>query len=206
MDLKGMVMAGALATTLTTSLVAAQTATSDASARQYVRTSSGVVHGRNTGNVVEFLGVPFAAPPIGDLRWRAPQPAAHWEGVREATIPSNGCVRPAKNSDGYQGNEDCLYLNVYRPANTRPSQARLPVMVFVHGGSNLKQAASDYDPVAFVEQTGVVLVTTDYRLNVFGFLALPSLDTEAGDTSSGNFGLQDQQAALKWVLANIAHF
>jgi para-nitrobenzyl esterase len=80
------------------------------------------------------------------------------------------------------------------------------VLVFVHGGSNLKQSASDYDPVAFVEQTGVVLVTTDYRLNVFGFLALPSLDAEAGDTSSGNFGLQDQQAALRWVLKNITHF
>jgi para-nitrobenzyl esterase len=207
MDVKGMVIAGALATTLTTSLVAAQNTNgaSDAPAREYVRTTSGVIHGRSTGKVVEFLGVPFAAPPVGDLRWRAPQPVVYWQGVRETTVPSSGCVRPAKSADGYMGSEDCLYLNVYRPAHATPGQ-RLPVMVFVHGGSNLKQAASDYDPAAFVEQTGVLLVTTDYRLNVFGFLALPSLDTEAGDTSSGNFGLQDQQAALRWVLANIARF
>jgi para-nitrobenzyl esterase len=192
---------------MATGIVAAQSA-SDAgasTAREYVKTVSGVVHGRNSGTVIEYLGVPFAAPPIGELRWRAPQPAAHWDGVREATSTSSGCIRPAHNADGYTGNEDCLYLNVYRPAHATPGQ-RLPVLVFVHGGSNLKQSASDYDPVAFVEQTGVVLVTTDYRLNVFGFLALPSLDTEAGDTSSGNFGLQDQQAALKWVLRNIARF
>jgi len=174
-------------------------------ANDYVRIESGVIHGHDTGAVVTFLGVPFAAPPSGELRWRAPQPVAHWNGVREATTPASGCVRPAQDTDGYVGSEDCLYINIYRPAHTPPGQ-RLPVLVFIHGGSNLKESANDYDPVALVEQMGIIVVTTEYRLNVFGFLALPSLDVEAEDSSSGNFGLQDQQAALRWVQRNIAQF
>jgi para-nitrobenzyl esterase len=175
---------------------------------EYVWTEQGVVHGRPSGAVTEFLGLPFAAPPVGDLRWKAPAPAAHWSGVRDGTAPGNICVQPTVDASGNStigGSEDCLYLNVYRPAVVQAGQL-LPVMLFVHGGSNLKQAATNYDPSAIVETTGVIVVTTNYRLNVFGFLALPSLDAEAGDTSSGNFGLLDQQAAMRWIHSNILRF
>ena len=214
MNAKKSGMAGALATTMAATFVATSSAavasssaadSSTALDSEYVRIDSGLIHGRAAGSVDEFLGVPFATPPTGELRWRAPTPLAPWSGVRDATVPASGCVRPASNAAGYIGSEDCLYLNVYRPAHTPPG-LRLPVMLFIHGGSNLKQSANDYDPVALVEKAGIILVTTEYRLNVFGFLALPSLDTEAGDSSSGNFGLQDQQAAMSWVRKNIGHF
>jgi len=206
MNVKRMMTAGALAATMATTLVAhGADSTSTPTGREYVRVDRGVLHGRSAGTVDEFLGVPFATPPVGDLRWRAPAPVAQWSGVRDATVPASGCFRSANNTNGYEGSEDCLYLNVYRPSHAPPGQ-RLPVMLFVHGGSNLKGSANDYDPVAMVEKAGIIVVTSEYRLNVFGFLALPSLDVEAADPSSGNFGLQDQQAALTWVRKNIAHF
>ncbi|MDB6105862.1 MAG: Carboxylesterase type, partial [Gammaproteobacteria bacterium] len=115
---------------------------------EYVWIEQGVVHGRPSGAVTQFLGLPIAAPPEGDLRWRAPAPAAHWSGVRDGTIPGNICVQPTVDASGNStigGSEDCLYLNVYRPAVVQAGQL-LPVMLFVHGGSNLRQAATNYDP------------------------------------------------------------
>jgi para-nitrobenzyl esterase len=120
---------------------------------------------------------------------------------------ANECVQlqHAKGGQVVVGDEDCLYLNVYRPAESRSRQL-LPVLVFVHGGLNHRDSGNDYDPSSMVAQTGIIVVTLDYRLNVFGFLALPSLDTEAGGPSSGNFGLLDQQAAMRWVHDNILGF
>jgi para-nitrobenzyl esterase len=174
---------------------------------EFVRSEAGFISGQSDGQIDKFLGVPYAAPPTGDLRWKAPQPAPGWSGIRDATALANECTQ-LQNSKGGQvvaGSEDCLYLNVYRPANTRRSQL-LPVLVFVHGGLNHRDSGKDYDPTKMVSKTGIIVVTVDYRLNVFGFLALPSLDSEAGNSSSGNYGLLDQQAALRWVHQNILGF
>ena len=175
--------------------------------REIALTQQGAVRGRTIGAVTGFLGLPFAAPPVGDLRWKAPASPARWNGVRDATLPAGLCVQPGTDANAQRvivGSEDCLYLNVYRPS--RAATGLLPVMIFVHGGSNIRQDASSYDPSALVEQNGIIVVTVNYRLNVFGFLALPSLDAEAGDTSSGNYGLLDQQAAMRWVRSNILRF
>jgi len=174
---------------------------------EFVRTEAGFIRGQTDGQVDRFLGLPYAAPPIGGLRWKAPMPSPGWSGIRDATALGNECMQ-LKNAKGGQvvvGSEDCLYLNVYRPANARPKQL-IPVLVFIHGGLNHRDSGNDYDPSEMVAKTGVIVVTTNYRLNVFGFLALPSLDSEMGDPSSGNFGLLDQQAAMRWVHENILGF
>lgn len=175
--------------------------------REFVWTDLGFIRGQTDGVVDQFLGVPYAAPPIGDLRWKAPADAPRWTGVLDATKFGSPCVQagPAIGGQAIVGSEDCLYLNVYRPAAARPRDL-LPVLMFIHGGSNQKGAGSDYDPSQMVAKTGIIVVTINYRLNVFGFLAHPSLDAEAGEPSSGNFGLLDQQAAMRWVRANILGF
>ena len=164
-----------------------------------VRTENGTMRGISDGKVDQFLGIPYAAPPVGDLRWKAPAAAPSWSGVRDAVRASSQCVQ----SGG--GDEDCLYLNVYRPFGTTRGQ-KLPVLIFIHGGGNQQGSGDLYDPSNLVAQTGTIVVTINYRLNVFGFLALPSLDAEAGEPSSGNFGLMDQQAAMRWVQINIHAF
>lgn len=174
---------------------------------EFVRSEVGFIRGQTDGQVDRFLGVPYAAPPIGNLRWKAPAPPPGWSGIRDAAALGNECTQ-LQNTKGGQvvaGSEDCLYLNVYRPANTRSRQL-LPVFVFVHGGLNHRNSGNDYDPTEMVAETGIIVVTINYRLNVFGFLALPSLDTEADNPSSGNYGLLDQQAALRWVHENILGF
>jgi para-nitrobenzyl esterase len=165
-----------------------------------VHTTQGRVVGFSDGKVDRFLGIPYAAPPVGDLRWKAPSAAPQWDGVRDAIQPGSQCVQPNGN-----GNEDCLYLNIYRPAGTEHRDS-LPVIFFIHGGGNQQGSGNDYDPSEWVTNTGIIVVTINYRLNVFGFLALPALDTEAGERSSGNYGLMDQQAAMHWVSANIRAF
>jgi para-nitrobenzyl esterase len=149
--------------------------------------------------VDRFLGIPYAAPPVGDLRWKAPIEAPPWHGVRDAIQQGSECIQPSG------GSEDCLYLNIYRPARTKRSES-LPVILFIHGGSNQVGSGNQYDPSDWVAGSGIIVVTINYRLNAFGFLALPSLDTEAGEPSSGNYGLMDQQAALRWIDANILAF
>lgn len=172
-------------------------------ATDYVRTDRGVVRGQTVGAVDQFLGIPYAAAPVGDLRWRAPQPAARWHGVREATTLGNACLQFTDTVT--PTSEDCLYLNLYRPQKTRPGQSR-PVLFWIHGGSNKNGSGNEYDPSEMVEKTGIIVVTINYRLNVFGFLSHPSLDAESDDGSSGNYGLLDQQAALRWVRDNIRAF
>ena len=165
-----------------------------------VFTTQGLLLGLSDGRVDQFLGIPYAAPPVGDLRWKPPIEAPRWHAIRDAVQPASECMQPSG------GSEDCLYLNIYRPAGAKPAAASFPVIVFIHGGSNQQGTGNDYNPSDWVANTGILVVTINYRLNVFGFLALPSLDAEAGEPSSGNYGLMDQQAALRWVSANIRAF
>lgn len=160
-----------------------------------------------------YKGIPFAAPPVGDLRWKPPQPAASWDGVRECT--EFGSVAPQTSQpfmESYPGwamgaeqNEDCLYLNVWTPEGA--SDAPLPVMVWIHGGGYTIGSGSQglYDGRYLVQQ-GVILVTTNYRLGALGFLAHEALNDESENGTSGNYGILDQIAALEWVQRNIAAF
>lgn len=166
------------------------------------------VHDAKTG-LDEFKGVPYAAPPVGKLRWKPPQPVAHWKGVRTADHFGPRCMqRPIYGdmvfrSDGM--NENCLYLNVWTP--DRQSGKKLPVLVYFYGGGFMAGDGSEprYDG-ASLAQKGIVTVTVNYRLGVFGFLALPALASESPHHATGNYGLLDQAAALRWVHRNIAAF
>jgi para-nitrobenzyl esterase len=150
-----------------------------------------------------FKGIPFAQPPAGELRWREPQPLKPWTGLRTATEFGAPCVQPG--AEGANSKEDCLYLNVWTPE--WPAKARKPVMVWIHGGGNFAGAASNptYDGESLARH-GVVLVSASYRLGVFGFFAHPELTKESPHHVSGNYGLLDQIAALRWVHDNIAAF
>jgi para-nitrobenzyl esterase len=163
------------------------------------RTETGMVQGSASGAVRVFDGIPYAAPPVGALRWQAPRPAASWPGVRDATRPGNRCAQNPSPVAGTAGStsEDCLYLNVTTPVSTRRA---LPVLVYLHGGGLTGGAGSDLEPRGLATREQVVVVTLNYRLGVFGFFGAPGL------TGSGTFGLQDQQAALAWVRRNIAGF
>jgi para-nitrobenzyl esterase len=169
-----------------------------------VHTDKGDVSGVTVGQVESFKGVPFAAPPVGDLRWRPPQPAASWSGVRNGGAYGPICEQSQRASFGAPMSEDCLTLNVWRPAGAHAGQ-RLPVMVWIYGGAFVIGAGSTpfYDGAHFAEQ-GVILVTFNYRLGRFGFFAHPALDHGPGPIA--NYGLMDQIAALAWVKRNIAAF
>jgi para-nitrobenzyl esterase len=170
-----------------------------------IRTQAGHVLGnqRDINDVLAFKGIPYAAPPLGPLRWRAPQPPAPWTGVRDASTFGAGCLSALEN-DPRPGprSEDCLYLSVWTAA--KQADEKRPVMVWIHGGGfqfgSSANPATDGGPLA---AKGVVVVSFNYRLGILGFLAHPDLDLEA---PSGNYGLQDQLAALRWVKANIADF
>ena len=154
----------------------------------------------------EFRAIPFAQPPVGDLRWQPPQPVVPWSGVRDATQPAPTCLQLYYGWNGNEaesGSEDCLYVEMQSPPH-KPTD-RLPVMVWIHGGSNWAGGGRDIAESP-ITRHGVVLVTVQYRLNVFGFVSLPALTAESPQHASGNYGLMDQIAALKWVMANIANF
>jgi para-nitrobenzyl esterase len=174
-----------------------------------VKTASGLVKGTTTadGKTRIFKGIPYAAPPVGDLRWDAPRPAPSWEGTRDASQFGLRCLQGAVFSDisFTDISEDCLNLNIWTPAAT--ADARLPVMVWIHGGGFQAGAGAEprHDGEAFARK-GIVLVTFNYRLGVFGFLAHPDLTRESGRNASGNYGLLEQVAALRWVQENIAAF
>jgi len=172
-----------------------------------VRTDAGAVEGAtNADGVRAFLGIPYAAPPVGALRWQAPQAVAPWTGVKQATAFGARCMQgPIFNDMIFrdQLSEDCLYLNVWAPAGA----AKLPVMVWIYGGGF--QAGSASEPRqdgSKLATRGVIVVSMNYRLGVFGFLAHPDLTKEASSHASGNYGLLDQIAALQWVKKNIAAF
>jgi para-nitrobenzyl esterase len=169
---------------------------------------TGVLQGMRsgaTGREWAFLGIPYASPPLGDLRWRAPQPPAAWLGTRAATHYGSACPQlPAAWLAYPAWNEDCLYLNVWTPQISE--QARLPVIVYFHGGSN-QAGYSQLTPLGpALAPLGVIVVTANYRLGPMGFLALPALTAESAHHASGNYGLLDQIAALRWVRENIARF
>lgn len=173
-----------------------------------VTTSSGVVAGVQSGFTIAFKGLPYAAPPVGSLRWHSPQPPQSWPGTRQADKFAPPCAQApsaGRTEVSALSREDCLYLNVWMPQ--APSSALLPVMVWIHGGGfqNGMGTSPTYDGAALAAK-GVIVVTINYRLGVFGFLAHPDLTAEAEHRSSGNFGLEDQIAALRWVSANISAF
>jgi carboxylesterase type B len=170
--------------------------------RPVVGTDAGAVRGA-AGPVESFLGIPYAAPPTGALRWQPPQPAVGWSGTREAAAFGSRCPALAGPNGPRSESEDCLFVNVQRPAGARPGD-RLPVYVFIHGGALVSGGGDQMDMDQFVSRTGVVAVTFNYRLGVFGFLRHPALTAATGE--SGNFGFLDQQAALRWVQRNIAAF
>jgi para-nitrobenzyl esterase len=169
-----------------------------------VPTQYGQLRGNVTATNQTFLGIPYAAPPVGALRWRSPEPPDPWTGVRDALKPGDRCAQTpdALNPSG-SVSEDCLYLNVYRPAS---GATNLPVMVWFHGGTYTVGSATPYDPSDLAARQNVIVVTINSRLGPLGYLALPGLAAENPERSAGNYGLQDQEAALRWVKANIAAF
>jgi len=175
-----------------------------------VRIESGAVAGKQLDSGVRaYLGLPFAAPPVRELRWREPQPVAAWQGVYMAVREQPECIQNLRAHDinNYFGeeptSEDCLYLNVWVP----PGAARHPVVVWIYGGGFTigSSAMANYDGAALARK-GVVFVSLNYRLGIFGFLAHPELTAESAQHASGNYGLLDQVAALRWIRRNIAQF
>jgi para-nitrobenzyl esterase len=185
------------------------------------QTEGGALRGAADGSAIVFMGIPYARPPVGELRWEAPQPAPPWTGVRDAGRPGRACTQDPAGltqfispmaraygssfAESVESSEDCLYLNVWTPE--WPSTHPLPVMVWLHGGSNRvgNGAQSTYNGVSLTAR-GVVLVTVNYRLGSLGFFSHPELTAKSPHHSSGNYGLLDQIAALRWVQNNIAQF
>ena len=191
-----------------------------------VKVDSGQLRGELHGTAAVFSGIPYAAPPIGALRWREPQPVAPWKRIRDATKAGSACVQNATGLESFfapmiaaygatdssqharfavSSSEDCLYLNIWAPQ--WPATGALPVMVWLHGGSNNVGSGTQttYDGASLAAH-GVIVVTINYRLGVMGFFAHPELTAESPHRSSSNYGLLDQLAALKWVKQNISHF
>src|SRR5689334_20530300 len=172
------------------------------------RVTGGQVEGVAANGIVAFKGIPFAAAPVGELRWKKPQPVVAWSGVKKAAAFGASCVQDAQMLQFVQAppavSEDCLYLNVWTPA--KAAGDKLPVMVWIYGGGFAAgtTASRTYDGTGLAKK-GVVLVSVAYRVGAFGFLAHPELSKESGK-GSGNYGLQDMIAGLQWVKANIAKF
>lgn len=198
-------------TLLAAAIILASALSGRASGADRVRISNGVIEGigAQKSGVRIFKGIPFAQPPTGVLRWKEPQPVRNWDGVRQATQFGPRCMQaPIFVDMGFRSNgmsEDCLYLNVWTPA--RSGKERLPVMVYFYGGGFVAGDGSEprYDGESMAAK-GIVTVTTNYRLGIFGFLAHPELTAESPHHASGNYGLLDQAAALRWVQQNIAVF
>jgi para-nitrobenzyl esterase len=187
-----------------------------------VEISTGTLRGAAAGSAIAFRGIPYAQPPVGELRWQPPRPATPWAGVRDASRPGTACTQRASGLTPFfapmakaydakfeqppiASSEDCLYLDVWVPE--WPVKRSLPVMVWLHGGSNRVGSGtqSTYDGASLARR-GVLVVTLNYRLGAMGFLSLPELTAESPHRSSGNYGLLDQLAALNWVKLNIARF
>ncbi|MBL8933536.1 MAG: carboxylesterase family protein, partial [Archangium sp.] len=193
-----------------------------AASSDVVFTERGPVRGQVSAEGRAFRGVPFVKPPVGALRWRPPEAdLTCWPGIRDAQQFGARCPQldqqqgmPFDAGAPFEGNEDCLTVNVFTPAQATPD-AGLPVMVFIHGGGNTVGSASEtfgtqslvlYDGTRLAQRGGVVVVTLQYRVGVLGFLSTPALDAETDGGVSGNYGLMDQQAALRWVQRNVRQF
>jgi para-nitrobenzyl esterase len=189
-----------------------------------VHVDGGSIHGELHGQTAVFRGIPFAAPPVGALRWREPLPVTPWAGVRDATRSASACVQSSAGLDPFvaplaevygvpytkrpvSSSEDCLYLNVWAPQWPLRDSAPRPVMVWLHGGSNTAGSGSQttYDGTSLAAH-GVIVITINYRLGVMGFFSHSELTRESAHHSSGNYGLLDQLAALRWVRQNISQF
>jgi para-nitrobenzyl esterase len=195
----------------------------EAAGSALVHTQQGLVQGVERGGLTVYEGLPFAAPPVGPLRWRPPQPPKPWTGVLEANAFKLRCMQVGSSGPGTPDDEpmseDCLYLNIWSPrqsldaqppsqgAREKASAAHLPVMLWIYGGGFQNGAGSyPYQLGDQLARKGVVVVTINYRLGTLGFLALPELTAESGHRASGNYGLMDMIAALQWVKSNIAAF
>ena len=174
-----------------------------------VTAPAGAVRGVSQGEVSSFKGIPYAAPPVGQMRWRPPAPAPRWDGVRDATDFGPACIQPTPgapsiySADLGRTSEDCLTLNVWTPSTT----GKAPVMVWIHGGALVSGSSKEplYDGARLARE-GVVVVSINYRLGVLGWLSHPDLSAESPAGISGNYGLMDQVGALEWVKRNIASF
>src|SRR5579859_4379452 len=174
-----------------------------------VKTDNGIVEGKMQGTARAYLGIPYAAPPVGELRWKEPAPAKAWTGVRPAAEFGARCMQGRIFDDmvfrDAGPSEDCLMLNVWTPAKV--DRKKLPVMVWVHGGGFVAGASSEpRQDGATLATEGVIVVSMNYRLGIFGFFELPELIADSGKNAAGNYGLLDQVAALQWVKKNIAAF
>jgi len=180
-----------------------------------VHTENGPIRGTITPTTITFRGIPYAEPPVGDLRWRPPEPRGRWRGLRDATKFAAHCPQPG-SADQPNASEDCLFLNVYVPRKADSEGAdeerhgrslggrRRPVMVWIYGGANASGASDFYDPTPLVETGAVIVVTVNYRIGALGFLAHRALDGEGH--LAVNYGVMDQQLALRWVRDNIDRF
>jgi para-nitrobenzyl esterase len=203
------ILVALLAVSASTAALAQSAAALAQSAAPVARTETGAVRGTVANGIVSWKGIPFAAPPVGPLRWRAPQPAARWPGVRETTTYRNDCMQEPFGGDaaplGTPPAEDCLYLNVWKPAG---APAKLPVILWIYGGGFINGGSSPptYSG-ANLAKKGVMVVSFNYRVGRFGTFGHPALTRAHEDGGlAGNFGYLDQVAALKWVRRNIAAF
>lgn len=178
-------------------------------AQPQVKTAEGILEGKDLSGIKVFKGVPFAAPPVGNLRWKAPQPAKHWDGVREAKEYGPNPMQEPLFGDMNFGtkvnSEDCLYLNIWTPAKTM--KEHLPVLIYFNGGGLMAGSGSEarYAGDAMARK-GIISITANYREGIFGFFAHPQLSKETTYKGSGNYGFMDQVAAIKWVKDNIEAF
>ena len=178
-------------------------------AQPQVKTAEGILEGKDLSGIKVFKGVPFAAPPVGNLRWKAPQPVKHWDGVREAKEYGPNPMQEALFGDMNFGtkvnSEDCLYLNIWTPAKTM--KEHLPVLIYFNGGGLMAGSGSEarYAGDAMARK-GIISITANYREGIFGFFAHPQLSKETSYKGSGNYGFMDQVAAIQWVKDNIEAF
>jgi para-nitrobenzyl esterase len=192
-----------LAGTVAILAVATLPASAEAASKVVVKTPQGAVRGIRVAGADRFLGLPYARPPVKSRRFRPPVAAARWAGTRDATRQSPACVQfePTGVREDQATSEDCLYLDVYRPSSAT-RRSRLPVLVWIHGGGNTQGTGVIYGGQTMAAQTKTIVVSINYRLGAFGWLALPQLDAET-PAGSGNWGLMDQLASLKWVRSYI---
>lgn len=175
---------------------------------------TGLVRGVLDGTVWSYKNIPFAAAPVGELRWKEPEPAPCWEGVREANAFGNVCPQLDAKTKAFKGDEDCLSLNIWTTYDPLSDSAAMPVLFFIHGGGNIQGSSAEelpggapiYNGRALANAGKAVVVSINYRLGPLGFLALPELSAESAQKVSGNYGIFDQIAALAWVQRNIMAF
>lgn len=181
----------------------------NAQSQPQVKTNDGVLEGIDESGIKVFKGVPFAAPPVGEFRWKAPQPVQKWDGVRKADEfgpnPMQENVFGDMNFGTSKMSEDCLYLNIWTPAKTMDE--KLPVFIYFNGGGLMAGSGSEprYAGLSLARR-GIVAITANYREGIFGYFAHPQLSKETSYKGSGNYGFMDQAAAIKWVKDNIAAF